>query len=255
MLQNPKLGEYIKSIAIHELPPTYGRGLPNDLRLNLMHLHDMVQKLHTRGIYELEARSKKGDNVMLALWVLQAPFVEELYLDIEWMRFNDWGGYVPPQSLPLVVEELGRVIEANTATGLLRFEFLHTLRLDLSEWNYFPARAVLPFLSLPHLKSLTLGSWGWSVDRKYGDQIQFDVSMASIFGSDREWPIRTSAVEEIHLISELTSPTIVSKLSKPNPYKYFTDPNLSRGQLCKLTLYLDHKTNHCMQKPETIQVQ
>jgi hypothetical protein len=171
--QNPGLGRHIKSIATPSYQPTYADEAPSDLGSGLS--DTLLRKLHYPYVNVLEENLKQ--------------------LDLQGFGRVTTTSFI---RLPLVIEELGRIIYADLKTDSLprRFESLRTLRLDLCEWSCFPPDVVLPFLMLPQLKSLTLDGWGKDTQhrRTYPEETRHN-----FFGYEREWPVRSSPVRELYL--------------------------------------------------------
>jgi hypothetical protein len=172
------------------MSPTYANDPPSNLRADLP--LTLIRDLHYQDLRALEKRSQHGDNILLTLFVLRVPNLKRLELqgfeDRNESRFT---------RLPLVIEELGRVIYTDLDIEAVprRFEFLQSLRLGLDEWGHFPASAVLPFLVLPRLKSLTLDGWGSDHHpKRYKTE-----KRCNLFGSEWPWPVRASSVEELYL--------------------------------------------------------
>jgi len=195
---NPTLRQYVKQIHTPPYQPMYANPSPSDLRSVLP--WDLVTDLHHQSPREFEKRNKQGDNILLTFLVLQAPNLESLVL----RGFEDTTPHYSVKLLPLVVEELGRLLYADLELGTVprRFESLRTLWLDLGEWGFFPARAVLPFLVLPQLKSLTLFGWGGEENRQGK---RFD-----LYGDARQWPLRSSPLEELYLYGVTATYSMVS---------------------------------------------
>ncbi|KAL1600740.1 hypothetical protein SLS60_007128 [Paraconiothyrium brasiliense] len=72
------------------------------------------------------------------------------------------------------------------------FRSLRSLHMDLWDWEYFPPSAVVPFMHLTQLKQLILKGWGFQTKRAKRRGL-------SVFKSGRNWPIRSSAVEDLKL--------------------------------------------------------
>jgi hypothetical protein len=141
-------------------------------------------------ILQLEHRFKRGDNIFATFFVLQAPALTKLEL----IGFENDHGYSTPKQLPLVIEEMGRSIFRDVDAGMRPqcFRTLRDLRIDLSDWRYFPTKAVIPFMHLAQLKRLTLEGWGLQSERSKHRRL-------NAFGPRREWPVRSSAVEELRM--------------------------------------------------------
>jgi hypothetical protein len=200
--ERPRLGQLIRCVQTPRNQPFFADFAPKDLKSIIT--FDLVTDLYHQDLRTFQKRSQRGENVMLLFLVLQAPMVEKLDL----FGFQ----YDPPEGssrdvLPLVVEEMGRMIYADLDASVspVRFASLRNLRLDFDEWTCFPPGAVLPFLTLPQLKILTLDSWGWTGnDRKH---------RTDLYGLPREWPLRSSSVEELYLYGVIAEPSKVSTCS------------------------------------------
>ena len=194
---NPGLARYVKSIETPNTQPLFKNMAPEDLRSILP--FDLVSNLYHQSLREFNKRSKHGDNVMLTFLVLESPNLKSLDLrGFERAYRND------VKLLPLVIEEMGRIIYADldSKAAPRRFETLQCIWLNLDEWGWFPAGSILPFLELPQLKSLTLGAWGGAKSR--------DEKRCDLYGDARKWPLRTSTIEEVYLYEVFAEPSMVS---------------------------------------------
>jgi hypothetical protein len=185
---NPSLGHYIKHIQTSRFYITRANPAPSDLRPVLP--FDLVSANNRERSRESEQKPKHvQDNVLVTYLILRTPNLQTL----EVLGLRRGSSKARLKLLPLVVEELGRIIYTDLDAGTIprRFESLRTLRLDMIEWSWCPAGAALPFLELPRLKSLTLRSWGGEETR--------EEERCNIYGVQRGWPLRSSPVEEICL--------------------------------------------------------
>lgn len=213
MYQNPRLAQSIKRIHVEGLPLPATEDPPDDLRLNLLHLRDLVQRLGTtQDIDELERRSRINcDNILLTFWILQATKVKTLYLNpaiAGWGERYDWSRDPATSDLPLFIEEFGRAIYADFASGFCRYDSLRNLRLDLSWWYDFHHSTVFPFLLLPNLKTLELIGWGHLSEKVYIGEID---PRDCYYGSKHQWPVRSTSLGGLHIPGSLDT-----KVSKPS---------------------------------------
>jgi hypothetical protein len=214
--QNYDLAQLIHSFSMTKRPEHMWSEPPDRLRSeSLLSLLPMLYCYNSFTlvdlILELEHRLKRGDNVFATFFVLQAPALTKLEL----IGFENNDGYSTPKQLPLVVEEMGRAIFKDVDAGMCPrcFGSLRDLRIDLSDWGYFHPRAVIPFMYLPQLKRLTLEGWGIQSERSRNRRLD-------AFGPRREWPARSSAVEEIVINYGYGSAYQVCRLNSVNKALY-----------------------------------
>ncbi|KAJ4304748.1 hypothetical protein N0V90_000275 [Kalmusia sp. IMI 367209] len=194
LYRNPMLAQHIKSILVPECEPLFHNPPPSNLRSELPAA--LLPTLHCYGsfpevVYNLQNRSQRGDNVLLTFLIHQAPSLEKLEL----LGFEAEYHHNIPVRLPIAVEEMGLSIYKDLDAGLTPhcYVSLRILRIDLDRWGYFPPRSIIPFLSLPQLKSLSLSAWGAQTNRRKKRGFK-------VFGSGREWPVRSSSIENLNLM-------------------------------------------------------
>lgn len=205
---NHDLAQLIQSFSMTERPAHMWSTPPKTLRSeSLLSLLPMLSCHKSFTIVDLilhlELRLRRGDNIFAAFLILQAPALVKLEL-----AGFDNHHVTTPKHLPLVVEEMGCAILKDLDAGIRPqcFESLQDLHIDLWNWGYFPPSALIPFLYLSRLKRLTLKRWGEQSKRSKGRRFK-------PFDSLKEWPARSSAVEELILDPACASSYQVSSLT------------------------------------------
>lgn len=191
--QHPDLAQLIKRFSMTKPNPPFHNSPPQSLRSELSvallsELYSYDGFLPEVALLDLEHRSKRRDYILMTFMILKASALKELNLT---GYEATWG----PRShtrLPLLIEEMGLRIyrEIDAGRSPQCFEHLCSLRIELDEWGYFPADAVIPFLYLPRLRSLMLEGWGLQTKRRKRSGFR-------LFGSGREWPVRSSCIEDL----------------------------------------------------------
>lgn len=192
--QHADLAQLVKHFRMTVPYPGYDnkppRSFPSELLIALLsELHSYDGVPPEQALLDLEQRSEQKDHIFGTFLILQASRLEELVLRYPPIESN------PPRSkdLPLIIEEMGTRIyrDIDAGHGLQCFQYLRSLQMDLFDWGYFPADAVIPFLHLPRLRSLLLEGRGYQSTRRKRNGFK-------LFGA-RSWPVRSSCIEDLDL--------------------------------------------------------
>jgi hypothetical protein len=153
---------------------------------------------HARDSDLLE-RAVFGEDILLTPCVLSACNLERLWIRLPKMQADGNNTSFLFTSLAYSANEGG-------------FERLKVLHLDIYhsdlEW---PVRDTLPFFLLPNLTDLTIGNCGES-DRGQPWSVGPDSNDSASMGEPWKWPVRTSSITRLSLLSPRFSGSIVARM-------------------------------------------
>jgi hypothetical protein len=176
-------------------------------------LYDLIKIMAaTAGIrihpHELFKRALRGEDVLLALCLLDAPKLERL-----WYRYpvtkmpRDM-----PSLLPMIIASRVFLAPVNEQCRFKNLKILHIdLYKDRVEW---PASNALAFLFLPSLIDLILGGWVVTgpVAKSRPWEETPDNDDSACMGKPWIWPVRSSCVTRLSLLRPFVSGTMIAKM-------------------------------------------
>ncbi|KAF2833103.1 hypothetical protein CC86DRAFT_5022 [Ophiobolus disseminans] len=216
--ENCSLARYLRTLQARPkfrlLTRTLLQTLPSKERVCTCDVHgrslmrDLADELDLSGQSFVRERSARMEDYLMSLCAFLAPNLERLET-----RLTDaiWD----TKQEGLLLEYISQSALGIPVGNVHSFDKLRFLHVEPGGTFTVPNRHALPLVLLPKLKHLALGDWGSvdDYDENTGEYTgMIDLNDSEVFGRPWTWPMRSSPISELSLLSPRTTPQLACQM-------------------------------------------